>query len=270
MQQWKSFMVNKRIIVLSDIHANINAYKVALKLARQIGFDQLVNLGDLLTYGCDTTEVLDETSNAVKTDNMILIKGNHDQLYFDILCGNYSYYNTLPSWIQESIEWTNNNTYLGNYETRYNWQESYKFENIYFAHANPFNYGDWTYLDTNEKYIKSANDLSIGHNTIGVFGHTHRQKITTVSNDNKCAQITKSKISTSNISLKYLTFIINLDSIGQPRNSIKKSTFLVINKKNDRYYLEFIDIPYDMNKHKAKIQKALLSKRTRKKIISYF
>ena len=78
-------MDDKRIIVFSDIHANINAYKAALKQARQIGFDHLINLGDLLTYGCDTTEIIDTTNNAVEIDKMILIKGNHDQLYFDLL-----------------------------------------------------------------------------------------------------------------------------------------------------------------------------------------
>ena len=71
-------MVDKRIIVISDIHANINAYKAALKKAREIGFDLLINLGDLLTYGCDTTEIIETTNNAVEIDKMILIKGNHD------------------------------------------------------------------------------------------------------------------------------------------------------------------------------------------------
>ena len=263
-------MVDKRVIVFSDVHANINAYSAALKLARQLGFDQLVNLGDLLTYGCDTAEILDETLNSVESDNMILIKGNHDQLYFDFMRGDYRYYNTLPVWIKESIDWTIENTYLENYEDSYNWLESYKLDNIYFAHANPFNYGDWTYLDTDKKFIKAANNLSIDHKTIGVFGHTHRQNIMSVSNDYKCSQITEEKIITNNILLKYLAIIINLDSIGQPRNNVKRSTFLILNIKNNQLKLEFIEIPYDVNKHKESIRKALLSRKTQQKIFSFF
>ena len=263
-------MNDRRIIVFSDIHANIFAYKAALKQARKIGFDQLINLGDLLTYGCDTTEILEITNNSVELDKMILIKGNHDQLYFDLMRSDDSYYKTLPAWIQASVDWTIDNTCLQNYETSYNWLEFYKLDNIYFAHANPFKYGDWSYLNSDEKFIKAANNLSLKNKPIGIFGHTHRQNISLISKDYICSQITKDKIINKNYLLKYLALIINLDSIGQPRNSTKLSTFLLLNIKENQFDLEFVEIPYEVNKHKENIRKALLSRKTQQKLLSFF
>lgn len=263
-------MVDKQIIVFSDIHANINAYKAALKQARQIGFDQLINLGDLLTYGCDSTRILETTNNSIELDKMILIKGNHDQLYFDIMRSDYSYYKTLPAWIQESIDWTIDNTCLENYETSYNWLDFYNLDNIYFAHANPFKYGNWSYLNSDKKFIKAANNLSLKHKTIGVFGHTHRQKIINVSNVCKCHEATGSDHFTSDFISKQLAILITLDSIGQPRNNNKRSTILIINNKSRRLNLKFVEVPYDVGVHKKTIRQTLLSNKTKEKLISLF
>jgi predicted phosphodiesterase len=263
-------MDDKRIIVFSDIHANINAYKAALKQARQIGFDHLINLGDLLTYGCDTTEIIDTTNNAVEIDKMILIKGNHDQLYFDLMRSDYSYYNTLPDWIQDSINWTIDNTCLDNFENNYNWLNYYNLDNIYFAHANPFEYGNWSYLNSNEKYIEAAENLSRQHKAIGIFGHTHRQNISLISDNYVCTSIPEQNTFNKTYLLTQLALIINLDSIGQPRNSNKLSTLLVLDIKENQLDLEFVKIPYDLGKHKESIRNALFSKGTQKKLFSFF
>ena len=118
--------------------------------------------------------------------------------------------------------------------------------------------------------IKAANNLSLKHKTIGIFGHTHRQNISLISNDYVCSQITKDNIFNKSYLLKYLALIINLDSIGQPRNSIKRATFLVLNIKENQLDLKFVEIPYEVSKHKEKIRKALFSRKTQKKILSYF
>ncbi|NQU32082.1 MAG: metallophosphoesterase [Bacteroidetes bacterium] len=259
-----------QIIVLSDAHANISAYNASLKMARKLGFDQLLNLGDLLTYGCNPKEILDETFNSIESDKMILIKGNHDQLYFDLIRGDPRYYNTLPEWIQESIDWTTDNTYLENFETSLPWREHYKLDNMYFAHANPFNYGDWTYLNMQDNYIRAAIAMTKHKKILGFFGHTHRQKIINVSNVSKCHEATGVDHFTSDFISKQLAILITLDSIGQPRNNNKRSTILIINKKSRRLNLKFVEVPYDVGVHKKTIRQTLLSNRTKEKLISLF
>ena len=71
-----------------------------------------------------------------------------------------------------------------NFEKLFNWLDHYKLDNIYFAHANPFEYGNWLYLNSNEKYIEAAHSLYGKQKPIGIFGHTHRRNISLISNNN--------------------------------------------------------------------------------------
>ena len=263
-------MIDKRIIVISDIHANVNAYQSALKKARELGFDLIINLGDLLTYGCDTTETIELTNQAVHKDNMIVIKGNHDQLYFDLKRGDYTYFKTLPTWIQDSISWTIENTNLENFEKIFNWLDHYKLDNIYFAHANPFEYGNWLYLNSSDKLIQSAKSLLTKDCFLGIFGHTHRQNISIISKSNEIVEIDYEKIFFKDYLYKYLALILNLDSLGQPRSKLKTSSLLVINISSSKFDFEFVNIPYETDKHIKRIKSASFSKATEKKITSFF
>ena len=230
----------------------------------------MINLGDLLTYGCDTTEIIEATNNAVELDKMILIKGNHDQLYFDLMRDDYSYYDTLPSWIQESIDWTVDNTHLDEFETNYDWLNFYTLDNIFFAHANPFQYGNWSYLNSEEKSIKAANNLAVMQKSIGIFGHTHRQNISLISNNYVCTPVREQNTFKKSNLLENLALIINLDSVGQPRNDTKLSTLLVFDIKENQFDLKFVKVPYDLNKHQESIRNASLSVETQKKLFSFF
>ncbi len=263
-------MIDKRIIVISDIHANVNAYKSALKKARELGFDLIINLGDLLTYGCDTKETIELTNQAVQKDNMVVIKGNHDQLYFDLKRGDFTYFKTLPTWIKDSISWTIENTNLENFEKLFNWLDHYKLDNTYFAHANPFEYGNWSYLNSNEKYIEAAHSLYGKQKSIGIFGHTHRRNISLISNNNVVKSMREQKIVYEIDLIKNLALIINLDSIGQPRGGSKPCTLLVLDIKENLFDIDFVEFNYDLNKHKESIYRASFSKETQKKIFSFF
>jgi predicted MPP superfamily phosphohydrolase len=96
----------RRIAVISDVHANSQALRAALEQARKTGFDDLVVLGDLLTYGCSPREVLDLIGEAMVRYGAHLTTGNHDQLYFDLAVGHNRYYDELPAWLRETVDWT--------------------------------------------------------------------------------------------------------------------------------------------------------------------
>ena len=62
-----------RILVLSDIHANLEALDATLAAAPP--FDAVVNLGDIVGYGASPNEVA-ERSRKLGT---IFVRGNHDK-----------------------------------------------------------------------------------------------------------------------------------------------------------------------------------------------
>lgn len=158
-----------KIAILSDIHSAAAPYRAALAAARAEGFDRLVILGDLLTYGPEPEQSLELTEQAIASDGAVLILGNHDSLY---LPGD-GYSRPLPDWIEESVEWTKGRIAPGAMEAlpwRTEWQE----DGLLLSHANPFGSGDWSYLRGPDDYQRAASCLAERGLSAGVFGHVHR------------------------------------------------------------------------------------------------
>lgn len=158
-----------KIAIISDIHSAAVPYRAALEAARQEGFDQLVILGDLLTYGPEPERCLELTTEAINHDGAELILGNHDALY--LAEGGYS--RPLPGWIQESVEWTRQRIARGAMDA-FPWQDEWEEGALLLSHANPFGNRDWSYLRTPDDHERAAARLAERGFSAGVFGHVHR------------------------------------------------------------------------------------------------
>ena len=66
-----------RIAILSDIHANREAFAAVLKDVEQRRVEQIVMLGDIVGYGPDP-EWCCEKARALVEAGAVAIKGNHD------------------------------------------------------------------------------------------------------------------------------------------------------------------------------------------------
>ncbi len=64
---------NVRILIISDIHANLQALEAALAAAP--AHDLVVNLGDVVGYGANPNEVAKISRDLGK----IFVRGNHDK-----------------------------------------------------------------------------------------------------------------------------------------------------------------------------------------------
>jgi len=157
-----------KIAFISDIHSAAAPYEAALEAARQEGFDQLVIMGDLLTYGPEPERCLDLTREVVERDRAVLILGNHDAMYRQ-----QGYDRPLPEWIRESMEWTRGRLPVDPLED-FHWQERWSSGPLLVSHANPFGSGDWSYLRSDEDYERAAQALAGQGFGYGVFGHVHR------------------------------------------------------------------------------------------------
>lgn len=68
-----------KLALLSDIHANIQAFDACLAHAHDQGAQQFALLGDLVGYGADPVAVLRKAQELAAT-GALLIKGNHDAM----------------------------------------------------------------------------------------------------------------------------------------------------------------------------------------------
>jgi diadenosine tetraphosphatase ApaH/serine/threonine PP2A family protein phosphatase len=66
-----------RYLVLSDIHANLEALEAVLDAARDIPYERLLVLGDLVGYGADPNAVVDRIRGL---SPHAVIRGNHDKV----------------------------------------------------------------------------------------------------------------------------------------------------------------------------------------------
>jgi predicted phosphodiesterase len=66
-----------RYLVLSDIHANLEAFEAVLAASQKIPHDRLLVLGDLVGYGADPNAVVERVRTLAPHG---LIRGNHDKV----------------------------------------------------------------------------------------------------------------------------------------------------------------------------------------------
>ena len=221
-----------RIAVISDVHSVAAPFRKALSAARSEGFDQLLLLGDLFTYGVDPTECVDLALEAIDQDGAFLVGGNHEQLYVDLRDRRSAYIDQLPDWIRESVEWTWRE--LGeSWPNRLEWISEWAWGSILFAHANPFGYGDWTYLANDELLQAAATKLRERGFSAGIFGHLHRPK--TFLDD-------------------FGTQVHVVNSVGQPRSKNGKGpSWTMIEVDNGNLSVEDRPIDFDAETHRSEI-----------------
>jgi predicted phosphodiesterase len=160
-----------RIAVLSDIHSAAGAYSAALDAAECEGFDLLVLLGDLLTYGPYPERTLEITNEATVRHDTVLIKGNHDEIY--LTAADDRAHLRHSGWIAESIRWTLDALDFDKFAA-FDWRQEFVVECLLFAHANPHPFGNWSYLRTEGEFLSALEALCSRGLRYGVFGHSHR------------------------------------------------------------------------------------------------
>ena len=75
-----------RTLVISDIHG---CYEQFVELLQVVGYtpreDQLILIGDLVDRGPDSLEVVDMVMTLALEDGVIVLRGNHDQRFVDVM-----------------------------------------------------------------------------------------------------------------------------------------------------------------------------------------
>lgn len=254
--------VNK-VAVVSDIHGNADALKATLKDLKSKHVDETVFLGDFLTYGCQPLEVLELIQDYVSSFQSVCIKGNHDQLYFDYQAiGTLNGYSP-PDFVRESIDWTCTRLQGVCLEKEFHWLDDYRLMNVYFSHANPFNYGDWRYLESENNLLDAFAALDEKNCSHGVFGHSHRPRIFK-STDNQIIKLARRQLNVE----KGHGYIFNAGSVGQSRG--EGFSYLMLSFHDERLVsAELCRLDFDINNSINLIQHSDLSMATQEKLVGY-
>lgn len=231
-----------RIAILTDIHANREAFEAVLADQAQRQIDRLVFLGDLVGYGPDPGWCLDRVADLVAA-GAICVRGNHDRAV-GVPDG------TLNDHARRVIDWTVDRLsapqrlFLGDLPL------VAEMDDLLFVHASPQEPDDWT-------YILSESDAADGLAATGaraVFcGHVHRAALYSRDMAGKVAAH-RFAMGLPVPLLKSRRWLAVLGSVGQPRDGSGLANYAIYDATANE--LTFRRIGYDSALTARKIRSA--------------
>jgi len=241
-----------RILIVSDIHANLDALESCLEAAPE--YDQVFNLGDIVGYGANPNEVT-ELSRGLGT---IFVRGNHDKA-----CSGVSNLDTFNPIAGLAAIWTQQNLTAENLEFLRNLPQGplSPREQLQLVHGSPRDEDQYLLLTMEA-------DPLLAHASVPLtfFGHTHVQRCFMMEQgDRTCKSLLpnyKSSRGTQNLKLQLketTKYLVNPGSIGQPRDSDPRAAFLLYD--TDENSITFYRVPYDIGRAQEKILSAGLPQR---------
>jgi len=241
-----------RILLLSDIHSNLEALEACLAAAPS--YDLVVNLGDIVGYGANPNEVIARCRALGK----IFVRGNHDKAVSGLM--DLAEFNAAAGlatlWTRDQLTKDNLEWLRGLPHGPVQLEE---FPGFQFVHGSP--------LDEDE-YLVSVRDalepLMTDSIPVTFFGHTHLQGGFTaqreISEAYRPAYRTVGQPESSDWPLKKERhFLVNPGSVGQPRDGDWRAAFAMFD--TDTWIVKFFRVPYNLRVAQEKIIAANLPQR---------
>ena len=241
-----------RILLLSDIHSNLEALDACLFAAP--AHDLVVNLGDTVGYGGNPNEVIAK----VQALGRVFVRGNHDRAVSGLM--NLDEFNAIAGL---ATLWTRAQLTPKNLE----WLRALPQGPIKLDELPGIQFVHGSSLDEDE-YMVSARDaiapLITDPVPITFFGHTHLQGgfllTGEISEGYRPGYRTVGQPESSDWPLrKNRRYLINPGSVGQPRDGDWRSAFAVFD--SDAWIVTFYRVPYNLRVAQEKILAANLPQR---------
>ncbi len=252
--------------IFSDIHGNLEALDVVLALCGEENVDHYICLGDVVGYNANPKECLDIVRGL---PNLTIVKGNHDEYASN---GDNEMEGFNPH-AKAAVLWTR--AQLTDDDLRYlselPMRLTIKGANMTIVHATLDGPDAWGYIfDVHN----AADNFSYQFTQLCFCGHSHVplafskrpiamgarpiEEIPLWASENdgsdfKSADMIQLPVEQS---VKYL---INVGSVGQPRNRDPRASFCIYD--NEQKLLTRYRLPYDVARTQQKIREAHLPER---------
>jgi len=232
-----------RTLIISDIHANLNALEAVLVDAGQ--FDAVWCLGDLVGYGPDPNECIERIA---QLPSLQCIMGNHDAAAVGLI--EVEAFNPDA---RKTVLWTQGKLTPANKEYLKNLPERINLDYITLAHGSPYK-PIW-------EYLLDTRSATVSFECFGtpycLVGHTHLPVLYYLPDDRLTAQL----IVPEHVSQMILAprAIINPGSVGQPRDHDPRAAYAILNLAN--FTWEWHRVEYDIPSLQERMSKENLPER---------
>ncbi len=246
-----------RYLLLSDIHANLQALEAVLADATTRGFDGTIVLGDLVGYGADPSGVLQEVQALAPLG---MVRGNHDRV-----CATPGGARAFNDVARASIEWTARQLTSSEMQTLASLPQgplrltlaapqssdsTGTFEPVEICHGAPFN-EDFYVFDEYD----AARAMDAASARLCFIGHTHVQRFFAewgapppeLTSDEDIVLPSQGRL------------LINVGSVGQPRDGDPRAAYGILDTGTGQ--ISLLRVAYDIAAAQARIRNAGLPER---------
>ena len=233
-----------RILLLSDIHSNLEALEASLAAAP--AYDLVVNLGDIVGYGGAPNEVIERSREL----GNIFVRGNHDKAAAGVM--DLKDFNPIAGmaalWTREQLT-PQNLKWLS--ELPRGPIQIDGLTGVQFVHGSP--------VDEDE-YVVSVRDalepLLLSSMPLTFFGHSHLQGSFSTNKANsdvfRPEYRTVGQTETVEFPLKPgIRYLVNPGSVGQPRDGDWRAAFAVFD--SSAQIVSFCRTPYNLKSAQDRI-----------------
>ena len=233
------------IAVISDIHANLAAFEVVLNDIAGRGIDEIWCLGDLVGYGPDPKECVD----LVAKNTTVCVMGNHD---WALLNSPVGFNSVAAGMIYKTKEWMKPQTNMA-VEDSQRWEYIERLPrtcvqgDFMLVHGSPRHKLTEYVLPSDASYYREKlSEIFSMIDRYCLVGHSHLPCV--IWED---CEVTVPDSNGFEVALDERKAMINVGSVGQPRDGDNRACFLTLDGDLVRYHR----LPYPIEKTIQKMDK---------------
>ncbi|OVE77119.1 hypothetical protein BVX99_03555 [bacterium F16] len=230
-----------RYAVVSDIHANIRAWRAIRADYERVGVDDVLCLGDLVGYGPQPVQLVDEVFEV--SDNIIL--GNHDAVV-----GNQLDPEIFNDEARMVIEWTHGQFSDHAQQVIGELPHCIVGETFAISHADLGSPSEYGYIFETEDARPSFNATD---KAISFVGHTHFPGI--FRYDLQTHEIVQIPPQFFQLNPRY-RYLVNTGSAGDPRDGDVRASYCIYDEATGS--VEFRRVPFDLNAYQRDLHAVAL------------
>jgi predicted phosphodiesterase len=229
-----------RYLVLTDIHANLEALDTCLSDAAVRRYDAVLVLGDLVGYGADPNAVVDRVQ---QLRPMAIVRGNHDKIAlgleeaddFNVVARSAAQW-TLDALTPAHREW------LGNLAPGPLAVDDF----VEICHGSPFD-EDAYIVDE----LDAVQALNASTRPLCLFGHTHYPMTFELAGET-FRTTGPAAAAVAELQLRGgVKYLLNPGSVGQPRDGDPRAAYAIVDTSTRRVHLMRLMYPMEVAQEKV-------------------
>lgn len=227
-----------RYLILTDIHANLEALETCLKDARGRGYDETLVLGDIVGYGPDPNAVI-EVIRRLKPK--AIVRGNHDKVALGMnqAEGFHAAARAAAHWMLESLT-----------EQNRGWLVALPMGptiidgEIEICHGAPFDEDAYIFDELDARHAFEASTAPVCF-----YGHTHFAVVFRLIKD--LLEVVSPADGETALTIEpQARYLVNPGSVGQPRDGDPRAAYAIYNSETKQLDLIRLAYPLEMTQEK--------------------